>query len=561
MKADREENKILDSARAPQETSVILHSTTGYNAITQTATQDSSINSAYREVWPYSKIFLEFNGQAIPFSLVRMVDTLGEVVTGYLFSISGGAKYLAANNLIIVSNRFLVAPATASFFSIANLYIDCRDDSREVGTLIRKGFAGAGLLSIVITPILLSSGRIFELFGINHEVSDIVEDYYIGAVLNIPLTIFSAVIQQFTLAIGKQKETLLINAINNLLSVGFGAAFMKNFGARGLGYGSSLASALTGLSYFLYFKYRDGYAPYQLMRDGISDLKNFLDVIYEASPFSLQMAADFLLLYLGALMAGWLSTDALSASRIIEMIYILPYIIITRYPQVTCKMGSLAKAQNNSQLFDRIYNVNIISMLTLTSAWSLTAYLTRENLINIFIDVNEQKNQIIVSIAKDLFWIYPLSLAPEIFRYTAAGALRACKDYSISMKNSLIWLAGVGSGSLYLGYHFGSTLDWIYGAKAIALTAGAGSLLYQYAKKKNEVFLSRQLSEITVIEHEQESVVQPQTRPQTTASFLSKFSSLFSDRNKDRYVPVTSGEEVAPVRKSICSKFTSCSVM
>lgn len=454
--------------------------------------------------WNYKKVFIEFNKQAIPFSLSRMVDVVGEIAAGYLFSRAGSPEYLAANNLIIVSNRFFVVPAAALFFSISPRLSKCKDDYEKVGTVIRQGFLCAGLLSIVAVAGLLSSGPLFKSFGLNHRVCDIVEDFYIGALLNIPVTFMSSVIQQLTLVTGRQRVSLLINIVNNGFSIGCGSVLMfgslgfPKLGVRGLGYGYSIGAALSGVSYFAYLNWVKECKKYKFLRSGAQDLRKFWLLLVEALPFSCQTIFDFLQLYIGALLAGRLSIDALSASRIVEMLYIIPYLAIIRYPQITCIMGGRASSIGNHALLNKIFNVTILSMLLLTSIWTVPVYLFSEKLINLFVDVNNLENRQIVALAKDLFWLYPTSLLPEILRYTVAGALRGFNDYRISMYNSLIWLAGIGSGAIYLGYQFGGTLNWIYGARTIALAAGAASLTYQYQKKKKDSF--QENSVLTVVE-------------------------------------------------------------
>ena len=72
----------------------------------------------YAQPWVFKKVFIEFNKKAIPFSVVRMLDTVAEVGSGYLFALYGGTNYLAANNLIIVSNRFFSCPGNSVLFLV-----------------------------------------------------------------------------------------------------------------------------------------------------------------------------------------------------------------------------------------------------------------------------------------------------------------------------------------------------------------------------------------------------------------------------------------------------------
>ena len=445
----------------------------------------------YAQPWTFKKVFIEFNKKAIPFSVVRMLDTVAEVGSGYLFALYGGANYLAANNLIIVSNRFFLAPATASFFSLPARYHEIKADDEKVGTLIRQGFTSACLLTLVDVPILLCSGKIFKAIGLNPDICDIVQDFYIGAAAYIPTTIFSAVVQQFTLLVGRQNDSLTINALNNALSVALGSVLMfgklgsPELGARGLGYGYSIASAITLTTYFLYFKLTKDFKKYNFFRPSLKDLNKFYELIKEASPFSLQMAADFLLSYLGAIMAGLLSDEALSASRIAEMVYIL----ILSYHKISSNNefnGSPGKTSWKSTLLNQVINANLLSMFLLVTVWSITANFLSNPLTNLF-----TKNDQISSLAKDLFWIYPLSLLPEITRYTASGALRAFKDFKISMYNSVVWLAGIGSGSIYLGYQYGQTLNWIYGARTLALTGGGANYRTKLIKKYMAILIQK----------------------------------------------------------------------
>ena len=409
--------------------------------------------------------------------------------------------------------------------------------------MIRQGFTSAFLLALVDVPILLCSGKIFKAIGLNPDICDIVQDFYIGAAAYIPATIFSAVVQQFTLLVGRQNDSLIINALNNALSVALGSVLMfgklgsPEFGARGLGYGYSAASAITLITYFFYFKLAKDFKKYNFFRSGIKDLNKFYELLKEASPFSFQMAADFLLSYLGAIMAGLLSDEALSASRIAEMVYILPYLIITRYPQITNLMGSPAKQAGNHTLLNQVINANLLSMFLLVAAWSITANFISDPLTKLFTE-NDQ----ISSLAKDLFWIYPLSLLPEITRYTASGALRAFKDFKISMYNSVVWLAGIGSGSIYLGYRYGETLNWIYGARTLALTGGGVTLSYQAYKKIRDHFnpegTDNDQKRINGNEGEQ-------TIPKV--GLLSKcYDSIFKGSNRERLLPPTENEKTCP---------------
>lgn len=454
----------------------------------------------YELLWSYPKVVALFFKSGVIYALVRTTNLVGEIATGVLFSRLQGPQYVAANSLIVVSSRVFSAPIISALFSMGPRFSKCKNDA-EIGDLIRQGLVAATILSVAVTPVLLTSGKLFRLFGQDPEVCNIVEDFYLAAALNIPWTIISSVLQQFALGISQQKSAFIINVVNIVLSIVMGGMLMfglPELGVSGMGYGYSIAAVLTMVTYIVYLR-RESFKKYGLFNFSIKDLKFCMKLALEGLPIGFQMFADFFGGYLCNVMTGWLSVGALSASRIVDMIYAVPYLLICRSPQATCIFTGHARKANNKDLIKKLYIVTVGSMVGLTAAWGGIAYLFSGSILQIFVDTSNSENQNIVSLANNLIWLYPIALVFETARYAAAGTLRGMNDYKISMFNSFAFLIAVGSGLTYAAYKYGETLPWIFEARIAALGLAAVSLMYQCKRKVTDFFANNTLPVITPV--------------------------------------------------------------
>ncbi|MCK4869744.1 MAG: hypothetical protein KAS93_01400 [Gammaproteobacteria bacterium] len=446
----------------------------------------------YARNWSYCKITKRWVLLALPFTGSRVADIVGELGVGVVLS-SLGSEYLAANALIVTIRRFVFGFGLGTLYSISTL-IGREDNKRDIGEIVRQGSILAVVVSVPSLALACSSEPILKLLGQNHKVAAIVQDYYVGAAFSVPGMFLSSVFAHFTLGIGKPRISLIANSVNNLVSLGVGSMLtfgwfgMPELSVRGLGYGYSIGSVLTMLGCALYLLLDKQFHAYQLNRFNLKHFRLLGSLLSEGAPFGLQIAFDYLNLYVISIVTGLLGTNALTAARVAEMIYMPLLVLIMRAPQATCKLSGKAIVEGNEQLVKKLVHVNIGVLEVVTISWAVTASLLSKQLTGLLVDINDPKNSSIASLAQTMFWLYPLGLGAEIVRYAAGGSCRSFKKTRVAMVNSFFWLNLLGLPLVGLAYSLDEGLPGLYAARNISLAAAACAISLHWRHIRNRVF-------------------------------------------------------------------------
>ena len=443
-------------------------------------------------VWSRKETTRRFVKLAIPFTASRLTDIISEIISGKFFAILG-PEYLAANALMLTMRRLVTGFDLGSLYSVGSL-IGREVNDEEIGELARRGILFGLLLSVPASALIFYSKPFLILLGQDSQVSGIVEDFYRGAILSIPGIFLSGAIAQFTVGIKRPNISLVINTASNTLALGIGSALtfglcgLPKLKAKGLGYGYSIAYAVSITGAGIYFLTNKAFSKYKLASGSFISFRRLGEVIKVGLPFGTQIASDYLMLSIISIITGLLGNDQLTAARIAEMIYIPLLVLSMRAPQANSRLTGDAIKMHCKKLIKRLTYTNITTLEAINALYTFLVCMLSKEVMGLLIDVGDPANQQIVTFTENLFWLYPMGLSAEIIRYGIGGSLRAFKDTKIAMWNSLIILDLIGLPTIYLAYTYGIDLETLYIIRDCALAIAATSISVKWAKKINNYF-------------------------------------------------------------------------
>jgi len=458
---------------------------------TAIANQDTN----YARQWGTGEIIKKYLALALPFSAPRAVDAALEIGVGALFA-RLGVKELAASSLISAWQRFIPGTVVSFVYSMSTPLAK-RDQDVDVGKIVRHGITVAIATSMPVAALTFFSGSILKLFGQDQEVASLVNDFYRCGIVSVPGTFLATVQQQFTLGIEHPTISLVTTIINDGLALGVGSIFTfgllgaPRLGVQGMGLGYSIASLVTtsgAAALFLLDKKHFG--RYELAKCNFFDWQLIKQLLTLGIPYTFQMFADFGMAYFANFMTGYLGKESLSATRIADMVYLLPLIMLIRCPTATCYLAGRAIKNNNKPLFKGFVYTNVFGLEVLNAVWMILGNVLSKQLIGFFVDIEDPANAKIVALAKTMLWVSPLGLYPEVLRYAIAGVLRSNSDVKSSMYNSLLWMLVLGFPAVVAGYYSGGGAAALYAARNVVLGGAAGSMLYTLIKKVGSFFSS-----------------------------------------------------------------------
>jgi Na+-driven multidrug efflux pump len=234
---------------------------------------------------------------------------------------------------------------------------------------------------------------------------------------------------------------------------------------------------LTAFISTLYFFFnKKSFGKYNLAKCRFWNGKLIKELLQVGVPYTFQMFSDFCMAYVLNLLLGYLGKENLSASRVSEIVYLYPLILIIRWPTATSYLGGRAMKNNNQQLLKKFMYTNVIGLEILNAAWVGIAMIFSKGLINVFIDPNDANNERAIELANTMLWLYPIGLCAETIRYAVTGIMRGNKDTKSSMLNSLIWMLLLGIPAVGLAYYWGAGMSVLSAVRNVVLGGAAFSL-------------------------------------------------------------------------------------
>ncbi|MFN3233825.1 MAG: MATE family efflux transporter [Gammaproteobacteria bacterium] len=417
-------------------------------------------------------MFLDLIINGWTFSAVRIPDMAVEIIEGAIFS-RLGRNYLAADGFIVIEHRVFATTALGVIFGLGNLLDEVKDDSVRRGQVFRQIFILALALSIPVTALLAMSEPILIALGQNRDVAKITGNFYIAALVNTPFYIVFSSLQLLFLTLGRSGTGLKLNFINNILSVilsgllALGSGSIPQLNEWGMGLGRSLSSIIM-VGVISIVLYRDSVQRESLFSWTLGETQ-FFRMLKLGLPYGVQVGSDFLMQYVLAILLGRIGKNALAEARVADMVYMIPFVMLARSPQIVAAHARTAKENQNQGYIKRSMLISSLTNGVAVGIWILITSIGADPLLKYVFDLDSHKenDSKIISGAKFLMFMTGITLLSEVVRFVSGSVLRGLEDTVSPMINSIVVLDILGI-TVLLTAALGFNLDEeaLYGIRA-----------------------------------------------------------------------------------------------
>jgi multidrug resistance protein, MATE family len=177
---------------------------------------------------------------------------------------------------------------------------------------------------------------------------------------------------------------------------------------------------------------------------------------------------------------GLLGTEILAAHLIVfQTIAVIFMVPLGMSFATTIRVGQW-NGQNNPDGVRRAAYISIWLGAIFMTVMAVVLLIFSRQVISLYLDINNQANQQVVSLATSMFAVAAISQILDGVQTTAAGALRGLKDTQVPMLLSFIafWVFGLFSG-YFLGFHLGLDGVGLWIGQAIGVGTSAGVFIWR----------------------------------------------------------------------------------
>lgn len=420
----------------------------------------------------------------VPLAFTMAGTQLITVASGFLCMIMLsrlGHQVLAASALMISTQISIMVMGMSLLFSLSLMvgHAYGAKNFAAIGNFMQIGWTLALLLSIPMMLLFWFIGPVLLHFGQPPTLIPIVQRFfhtYLFAVFPFLIAICN---QQLCFGTHQQR----IAMITSMLSVGvllivayiliFGKFGLPALGVAGLGYAMAAQGWFSLIFMFILLSRRESFKKFELFNYRVHKNWGSLRQMFKIGwPMSLQMSAEMVSMFVGAMMVGWIGTNALAAYQIVNQFMFLIVVPVFALSQAS---GIAVGQARGAQQFHEIKNLGYAS-LRIALVWSFVAALLfilfPRFLASFYINIHDSNNLTTLNITVWLFLILAFSLTFDSVRNVMTGALRGLFDtrYPMFIGILALWVIGIP-----LSYTFAFIFHWgIYG---IALGVATGMLV------------------------------------------------------------------------------------
>ncbi len=369
-----------------------------------------------------------------------------------------------------------------------------------IGNLLRQGWILALIISSITILVFWFIGPILCYFNQAPNLIPLVVQYahaYVWAVLPFQISVCN---QQLCYGVHQQRLAIISSccSVTALLISAyiliFGRFGAPALGITGLGYAVAI-QAWVGLFVLNSLMYQRGIFSQFSIFHFKSHQWNALKQIFKIGwPMSFQMTIEMLSFFAIAMMVGWLGTNALAATQVVNQ-----YVFLTVVPVFALSQAcgiTVGQAKGAGQL-DEIKNLGYAGM-RIALIWAMIAsvfFITCPKILaSFYFDTSDPANMQTLHWVILLFVIAAVSQVFDALRNIMTGSLRGLFDTRFPMYVGFIalWLVGIP-----LAYIFAFILHWgvlgIAVGGTIGMLTGAVIIMYRWWKlteglqKSNEI--------------------------------------------------------------------------
>lgn len=431
---------------------------------------------------------------ASPITASRIFNVLSNFL-GFFMVAHLGHEALAASALITATQATLFLVMTSILFSVGVVVGDAYGAQRykEIGSILQNGWFLAFCVSFIAVLITLLIKPILLTFGQQVELVDIVHRYFLAYSIAIPGLMGVITIQQFLIAVGKQKIVFRMSIFTFVGFVTFawlliyGIGPIPKFGVTGMAMAIVIQSWISLIVYLIIcFKYPD-FKRYKIFVWQLwSTFRFFRTLLVIGWPIALQTAGDLLSFFVVTIMVGWLGEYALAAQQIVVQYYILLVVPVLSLSQAGSILVSQAKGARNYGLA-KIYGNTTVGVGIIFSLMVMILFILFPHvLINVY--SHGQASPKVLYLGTIVLILTGCRLLFDTVIEIKIGSLRGLFDTKIPMWIALffIWVIYIPLAYI-LGFTFHFGLIGIFVASLIVNIFGALGIWLRWVNRINRM--------------------------------------------------------------------------
>lgn len=418
------------------------------------------------------------------------VGQLGVILVGFADTTMVGrygteplAAASFANNLFTLVTFMLMGYSYGLTPIVSALH--AQGEHRKVAAKFKDAIAANSLFAAMILFIMLLLYFFVDKMGQAPSLLPLIRPYYIVVLVSMVFVMLFNVLRQFT--DGLTHTTLgmyalmtgnVVNILGNWLLI-YGVGPFPEMGLMGAGIATLVARILMVVIMLVALLWRKEYAAYRgslsLHRVSLSSIK---EMNIASLPISVQMGLESAAFSLSAVMAGWVSKEALAAYQIMVTIGTLGFLFYYSFGASTSIRVANFVGNNdwNGVRISARAGQHILLVIALLS--SLVMFFLSRPLIYVF---TTDENVALIGI----------SLIPLLIFYQFADAMQICYANILRgtgqvmsmMRIAIISYLIIGLPAAYvLGFTFGMGVRGIFLAISLGLFTAAGLFYREYSK-------------------------------------------------------------------------------
>lgn len=422
----------------------------------------------------------DFLKLAIPLASAQVAQS----ATGFADTIMMGRmgpEALAAGGLASVIFLAVMTTVTGAVMGISPLVAEAfgAGQTRRIQQLVRQGLWLALLVSIPLMIVMSQLDSVLLRAGQDEAVVTVASGYLNTVLWSLlPVTAFAALRSTISALSQARPVMVIVGAgtafnITGNYALGFGRWGLPELGLQGLALATVLAWWGMFLALAIYVAWHPLMRPYcffqSLHRLRPHVLKQLVWVGVPIGLFSGLESGFFMVI---TFWMGTLGTAALAAHQLVLQTIIVAFMIPLGISfATTVRVGQWLGRRSRSGIH-RVTWVSVSVTLTLMLCLSSLFLLFPEQIVGIYIDVNNPENAEIVAMAIPLLFVAAIAQVLDGIQKAVYGALQGLQDTRIPMIFNVMgyWVVGLGSGYLF-AFVLGMGTVGLWLGQSIAITA------------------------------------------------------------------------------------------
>jgi len=335
---------------------------------------------------------------------------------------------------------------------------------RSVRRTVRQGFWIAFIATLVITPLVLQTGRFFLLIGQDPAIAALAGNYLSTAVFMVLPGLGIVVLRSLLAARGNSAVILwitvlgiFVNALGNY-GLMFGHFGLPRLELRGAGISTSIVNLimfLIALGFVLTHKRYKRY--YVLVRLWKPDWPRFFLMLRIGAPIGLILVAEVGLFAVASIMMGFLGVAELAAHAVALQLASIAFMVPLGLSQATTVRVGLAYGARDPLGIHRAGWTSLaLAMMFMLIPFTLFT-LFPSVLVGLYLDPTNPANRVSLTLAASYLAVAAAFQLVDGAQVIMSAALRGMSDTRVPMILAIIGYWGFG---LLTAWFFGFVLNW-----------------------------------------------------------------------------------------------------